>query len=565
METSKAADTNVATVKGAELHTVTPEGRAYVEKKIHPPAPTPTAYKGRPTTSSQEVCLFQTTGETDITPVFKYKDQVRYPKKMLLLSMPGGLVGQYVFYSTSEDSFAQQSLFNLTVGTEVQPPATLLAGYEWEDNYQKDVGSHFLDYKSTTVYANCTGFNNQGLITTAVFKPDIITSISEPTSTLHSYAMGLDHKSRANLAKAIGAPVVRNVKSRGRKHDDDEFEVIDEDFPIHDFGAYAQFDYQILNWGYQDATTSDLGGQIVINGLFPKDAGEVQVMSRNTATRPFVDGAFIVERDAQEVQSFIPRPVIPPVPDVNTSSLVVCMMVWYNPINQTTYHYLLNTKAYNTGPEQLKFSTDIPWSDLTASITVIQALTVPGDNQPVVNGLPFVSIKTICGYVVQPAPKSSLRVFMTESPMPDRAALEMIACINRQRPDSLPAKMNDAGTIMSAILSLAPSVISFLTSAFGKKKSEDKKPAPKQSPKVSNKGKRTFTPPNGGTMVSSPQPNNNAMSRPAPKRKAWGAPMAMEQLAGMMAGMMAKSKQSPQNRQNKPKRSKPQQRDLIKF
>lgn len=548
METSKAADTTVATVKGTELHTMTPEGRAYVEKKIHPPAPTPSSYQGRPTTSSQEICIFQTTGETDVSPIFKYKDVTRYPDKMLLLSMPGGVVGQYVFYATSDDSFAQQSQINLPPDTKVQPPATLMAGYEWETNYQRDVGSHFLDYKSTTVYANCTGFNNQGLITTAIFKPDIVTSLDGfQDSTLHHYAMSLEPKSRANLARAIGAPVVRNVKHRGRKTaDDDEFEVIDDDVPVHDFSAVANYKYQILNWGHQTATTSDLGGQIVINGLFPKDAGEIQVMSRNTATRPFVDGAFVVERDAQEVQTFVPRPVIPLIAQQIPQPLVVCMMTWYNPQTQVTYHYLLNSKSITTGAEQLPFSSDIPWTDMTASITLVQAMTVPGDTQPFTNGLPFMSIKTICGYVVQPAPKSSLRVFMTESPMPDRAALEMIACINRQRPDSLPAKMNDAGTIMSAILSLAPSVIGFLTDAFGKKKTAAPAPAKKKSPKISNKGKTTFSPPNAGTLVTTgqnvyrpKQPNmSKAKNSPGtPKRK--GNALNMNQLMGALSQLVA--------------------------
>jgi hypothetical protein len=160
------------------------------------------------------------------------------------------------------------------------------------------------------------------------------------------------------------------------------------------------------------------------------------------------------------------------------------------------------------------YSTDIPWSDLTASLTLIQGLTVPAEGQNANNGLPMVSVKTVCGYVVQPAPKSSLRVFMTESPMPDRAALEMIACINRQRPDSSPAKMNDAGSIISAILALAPSVIGFLTSAFGKKKTPE--PAKKPAPKISNKGKTTFKPPMSGTLVSREEP---PMRRPNPRRQ----------------------------------------------
>lgn len=508
MEKSGTSDTNVATVKGTELHTMTPEGRAYVEKKIHPPAPTPASYTGRPTTSSQEICIFQTTGETDISPVFKYQigkeETTRYPDKMLLLSMPGGLVGQYIFYATSDDSFAQQSAFGLPPDTKVQPPATLLSGYDWKENYQRDVGSHFLDYKSTTVYANCTGFNNQGLITTGIFKPDIVTTHDGTSnrSSLLDYANTLSPRCRANLAKTLRAPLSKSHKHR--KIDEDGFEVISEE-PTHDLSAFANTTYQFLNWGHQKAITSDLGGQIVITGLFPKDVGEIQVMSRNTATRPFVDGAFIVERDSQEVQTFVPRPLIVPTPGIY-EPLVVCMMVWYNPSTLTTYHYLLNAITYGSGIEMLPYSTDIPWTDLTASLTIIQGLTVPAEGQIANNGLPMISVKTVCGYVVQPAPKSSLRVFMTESPMPDRAALEMIACINRQRPDSAPAKMNDAGTIMSAILSLAPSVISFLTTAFGKKKAEPKPKPVKAAPKITNKGKTTFKPPMSGTLVSREQP-----------------------------------------------------------
>lgn len=498
---SDAKDTTVATVKGSELHTMTPAGAAYVEKKIHPPAPTPIAYKGRPSLVSQEVCNFQTTGETDITPVFYFREETKYPDKIIFLSVPGGRVSNYVFFGYADDSFVQQTAINVPVTARLQPPACLLAGYDWDLNYNRDVGSHYMDYKSTTVYCNGTAFNKQGLISTAIFKPDIVTV--DISRTLPTLASSICPKSRVNLARALGAPLLKSVKHKRRVDMEDGYDIIDDDVtPVHDFGAFASFRYQMINWGTQEATTEDIGGQLVIKGLFPKDVGEIQLMSRNTATRPFTDGAFIVERDSQETQEFIPRPILGREGDLAAQDLVVCLMTWYNPNLGTTYYYPLMNRMVTTSGELVPFSSDIPWSNLTCSMTMLQGLTVPSTNQVGTNGLVYASIKTICGYTVQPAPKSSLRVFMTELPMPDRPALDMVAVINRQRPDSMPANANDAGTIMTAILALAPSVISFLSSAFKSKKKTTVENAP--APKKSNEVKQNFRPP-GSKPSKSPK------------------------------------------------------------
>jgi len=531
---SDAKDTTVATVKGNELHTMTAAGAAFVEKKIHPPAPTPIAYKGRPSLVSQEVCNFQTTGETDITPIFYFKDQIVYPDKMLFLSVPGGRVSNYVFQGWSDDNFAQQTAINVTLPARLQPPACLLAGYDWETNYNSDVGSHYVDYKSTTFYCNATPFNNQGLITTAIFKPDIVTvDISRDIVTL---AASICHKSRVNLARAIGAPLLKSVKytnPKRRELHDDGYEVIDDDAtPVHDFGAFASFRYQMINWGTQYATTQDIGGQLSIAGLFPKDVGEVQLMSRNTATRPFVEGAFVVERDSQEVQEFIPRPILGHEGGLPAQPLVVCLMTWFNPTTDTTYYYPLMNSTVVTSGEFITRSMDIPWSNLTASITMLQGLTVPASTQVGTNGLAYASVKTIAGYTVQPSPRSSLRVFMTELPMPDRPALDMVAVINRQRPDSMPASANDAGTIMTAILALAPSVISFLSSAFKGKKKAVVENAP--APKKSNQPKQNFKPPGKITP-----------RKPRPK-----AGMATDQLMGMVLSKLSNLSVGPRRPNN---------------
>lgn len=516
---SNSKDTTVATIKGTELHTMTAAGAAYVEKKIHPPAPTPVSYKGRPSLASQEVCNFQTTGETDVAPVFYFRDEVVYPEKMMFLSMPGGRVSNYVFFGYADDSFAQQTSINVLPSARLQPPACLLAGYDWDTNYNIDVGSHYVDYKSTTFYCNSTAFNKQGLISTAIFKPDIITV--DISRTLPTLAASMCPLSRAAFGASIGAPLMskskRNVQQRKDLYDD--FEVISEE-PVYDFSAYASFRYQVLNFGTQNAVSQDIGGQEVIIGLFPKDVGEVQLMSRNTATRPFTEGAFVVERDSQEVQEFIPRPILGTEGLLNSQSLVVCMMSWYNPLLNRTFYYPLMNKTAASPTDRFINSLDIPWSNMTASITMLQGLTVPSQATVGTNGLVYASVKTICGYTVQPSPRSSLRVFMTELPMPDRPALDMVAVINRQRPDSMPASSNDAGSIMSAILALAPSVIGFLTSAFKSKKPTGENAVNARAPKKSNEIKQVFVPPGQKTPRPVSRQSRSRSTKAGPNSKA---------------------------------------------
>lgn len=489
-------ETKVTTVQGFDLHTLTPAGASYVEKKIHPPAPTPADYRGRPSTTSQEIVLFQTPGETDVRPSFVYNSGTSvapaykyiYPESMLFLTMPGGVVASYNFMKISDNTYAQQNRLNLELGIQTQSPACLNTGYDWAGNYSKDVAEHYVDYKSTTFYANCTDFNNQGLISTSTFKPDVI------LSTISTIAASLDQKSRNNLYAALGVP---SKKKSSRKNEDynEDFEVIDEvSMP------YANSKFQFLNFGTQEATIGTLGGQVTITGLFPKDIGEIQVMSRNNATRPFKEGAFVVARDSEEVQMFMPRPVLTDTSEGN--NLVGSMLTWYNPtLNQTLYVWL-NTYPVGSGTELPFKSQDIPWSMTTASLTLVQGMSVPSNQTTPValSSLPFISVKTITGFAVQPAPRSSLNVFINELPVPDRAALDMIACINRSRPDSLPAASNDFGTIATAIISLAPTVISLIKDLFGSKKApapvvEAPKPVIAKKTKPKNKPQKNFKPP----------------------------------------------------------------------
>lgn len=504
--TNPSKDSLVASVAGYDLHTLTEAGASYVIKKIHPPAPTPMSYCGRPSIMSQEICTFETPGETDVRPILVENHgtptepdlKYIYPDTMLFLNLPGGVVSQYIFMKSGDDTFVQQSGNGMPVGTSLQAPACLNSGFDWRNNYSREVGSHLLDYKSVTTYCNATNFNNQGLISTSKFKPDII------FNTVENFALTLDDKSRANLYAATGY----QPKNRRKNHDD--FEVIDS------VGSpMAQAKFQFLNFGTQEATVSQLFGMTYIKGLFPQNVGEVQAMSRNNATRPFKEGAFDVSRDARETQDLVNRPLLTSTAQ-DGENLVGTLLCWYNPITLQTYYVrLISTIDYTVNAIFAKAS-DIPWSDTTGSITLIQGMSVPTTESAVVslNNLPYASVKTISGWMVQPSPRSSLNVFNKELPFPDQAAINMIATINRSRPDSLPASENDFASIASTLLSLAPSVISILTTLFGKKTEKKERGAmsPIKAP--------SFVPPNSNTRaITSGMRAMRVKDKPKSKKK----------------------------------------------
>jgi len=506
--TNPSKDTLVGSVAGYDLHTLTEAGASYVIKKIHPPAPTPMSYCGRPSIMSQEICTFETPGETDIRPILienrsnsaANPDLVyNYPDTMLFLNLPGGVVSQYVFMKAGDDTFVQQTGINMPTGVALQAPVCLNAGFDWRNNYSREVGSHLLDYKSVTTYCNATNFNNQGLISTSKFKPDII------FNTVENFALTLDEKSKANLYAATGH------QPRNKRNNHDDFEVIDS------VGApNTQAKFQFLNFGTQEATVTDQYGMKYIKGLFPQNIGEIQAMSRNNATRPFKEGAFDVSRDARETQDLINRPLLTSTA-LEGQNLLGTLICWYNPLTfQTYYVRLIASIDYNIN-NMFSKACDIPWSDTTGSFTLIQGMSVPTTESAVVslNNLPYASIKTINGWMVQPSPRSSLNVFNKELPLPDQASINMIATINRNRPDSLPASENDFASIASTLLSLAPSVISILTTLFGKKNEKKERGA------ISSvRATPSFVPPNTNTRaIASGMRAMSIRSKPKNKKK----------------------------------------------
>lgn len=485
-------DSLVGSVAGYDLHTLTEAGAAYVLKKIHPPAPTPMSYAGRPSIMSQEICTFETPGETDVRPILVENRSssgppdivYTYPDTMLFLNLPGGIVSQYVFMKAGDDTFVQQSGINIPAGVALQSPVCLNSGFDWKNNYSREIAGHLLDYKSVTTYCNATNFNNQGLISTSKFKPDII------FNTVENFALTLDEKSKANLYAATG-----HQPYHKKKHHDD-FEVIDR------VGApNTQAKFQFLNFGTQEATLINQFGMQYIKGLFPQNVGEVQAMSRNNATRPFKEGAFDVSRDARETQDLVNRPLLTST-TFDGTNLVGTLICWYNPTTFQTYYVRLIASIDSTLASVFDKASDIPWSDTTGSFTLIQGMSVPTTESAIVslNNLPYASVKTISGWMVQPSPRSSLNVFVKELPFPDQAAINMIATINRSRPDSLPAAENDFASIAQMLLSLAPSVISMLTNLFGKKSEKKERAMLNKAP--------SFVPPTSNTRAMLNATNN---------------------------------------------------------
>ena len=437
---------------------------------------------------------------------------------MLFLTPSGGKVGSYVFYKTANNTWAQQQWLNAPSGTNPKAIcATRNDAYDWQTQYARDFACSRQAYKSTTFYLNATKNNNQGVVTTAKFKPAIINTLQELS---RSFNLDLPNSDSAmtlrNLIKChkaanhkLAVQQLNRILDDTTKRfnlptipEDDGYQVIspaqnrDNSNPSAPFSDYyvQMFNLGTINGGTNNNVGDD--NSQWLTGVLPTDATQLLNLSRKAASRLAQEGAFVVQGDSDDVNLFTSVPLNR---DENNfpgkNGLVLTLMCWMNPLaapgSQVNYATLYDD-IIRSGTEREKFS-DIPWNMSDWSWTLFDGLSTTNAEAW---GLPYITIKTVTGWEAQPRTKSFAALVQRLLPLPDPDALEMAAGIHAQRPDSLPASANDLGSIASTVLQFLPTAVGWLKDLFGSKPKQEQamqkarefvrpkpnKPKPKKQP-----------------------------------------------------------------------------------
>ena len=587
------AYTTVLKDHGTEVCCKTVYGANYVKKVTHPPSDA--RFEGTPSKASPNVAIFEIMAETNVPVTFQ---RIRggeigdiNASAMLFLTPSGGKVGSYVFYKTANNTWTQQSWLNAPAGsTPKSICATRNDAYDWQTQYARDFSSSRQAYKSTTFYLNATKNNNQGVVTTAKFKPSIVNSLSELARTFN---IDLPHDDAPMTLRNL----IRCHKSSGHKSavqqlskilddanmrnnlptipEDDGYQVIlptqkNVTAPITDYFVQL-FNMGTINNGTVANTGDDQSNSMT--GVLPTDATQLLNLSRKAASRLAQEGAFVVQSDSDDVNLFTSVPINRE--DTNfpgKNGLLLTLLVWFNPLSSggvgTVNYVPLLDDSPRSGTEREKFS-DIPWNMSDWSWTLFDGLSTTNAEAW---GLPYITVKTVTGWEAQPRTKSFAALVQRLLPLPDPDALEMAAGIHSQRPDSLPASANDLGSIASTVLQFLPTAVGWLKDLFGSKPKQEqamqkarefvrpKPQRPKKQPsvnKIANAVANKLEHKQHGAPINTYIKNARNQNRPKPKRDSRAPRIVADKNPGEQYAQ-------PRGRSNSRLRSSSQKRPLSR-
>lgn len=467
----------VANVKGNSIVTNTPEGAAYVRKVTHPPSGLEPLFKGRPDCSQPNIVLMELKSEVNISPSCRIATststtQTFNPRDILFLQTSGPFTATYPFYKVAVNgtTYWTQCVGQSAISgaqpalNQTNPIAVINQGYN-ASNMSSDVASFRSSYKSSTYYLNATAFNDQGMVTTAKFKPNVVLS-----SLADEYTRVKNHKpSHDNLKRAHDAL----TKHQKQIINQEEFEEIG--------GPTILTVTQFLDVG-RGATGESLFltyNSSTFNNFLPLVSSELITFSPKAASRPAKEGAFVVQQNIDPVSTWSSMNCAKgPNAGPSQKGLLQSFFRFYN-TTTNTYHY---TPLYSDYTGTVS-SLDAPWNNLDFAFTLFEGLTIPINSD---SGLPYITTKNFYGMELQVTEDSSLRPFQSMLPLPDSKAIEMVCGIFHCRPDSLPASANDWGTIGKVILQALPVAANWLLNSFSGKKNKIEKQPVKKNPVSSN-------------------------------------------------------------------------------
>nr|QYF50027.1 MAG: putative structural protein [Sichuan hepe-like virus 4] len=281
--------------------------------------------------------------------------------------------------------------------------------YDVVGNAVKDISKLRRNYGSVTIYQDETAFSNRGTITCGSFRPDIV-----HINTLSALRGLLDEAERRagkqlpRLRKHIADAI------KGKKKDED-WEELD---PI---GA------SITSTAY-----------ILIDRM-PHNASDVQNLDSKSYTGMLRDGAFIINRLAEDVNLFEPF-----------------------------LAEAINVLEISTGTVYT-VSTSPDWVTDQFMMTFVSYENLSANSGEIVTSGNHIFQKWYNGYEVAPTTRSSLLPFMDDSAIEDEMALKLANNLMHSCPTADVAATNSLATLLMSAISAAPKVIEWIGNIFGKK------------------------------------------------------------------------------------------------
>jgi hypothetical protein len=447
-------DAIVGELGGSKIAVQTTAGAAWAKKVLHPPSAISSDYYGTPDASNPNVVLLEVKGETNITPLLNVKALDKsattvWCDAMMFVIPSGGHVAAYVLHRY--DGAWYSSNLNNNVRSQSTKPAVLNSGYNFT-NLAQDASLVSTAYKSTTFYLNATNFNNQGTVTTAKFKPNILYS---NTASAVAQKYGID--TLLALKDHMINNNVNNVHDRNITVIDDH---IDSNY------KYGEFDhfFQILNMGINDnaGTVYSKDTESTCYGnAFPATASDLMMISPKATTRQAKDGTFVVQQMNGPVRVWNEVPS-PNLDQLNQRMVHTLMRIVIN--NKPYILPLVSANDNNAG----YYYSDTPWSNLDFSLVLFEGLSIGTGSG--LSGGPYVTVKSFTGLEIQPQMNSSLLSFQRLLPKFDPVALEFCNHIFHGMPDGAPASANDNDSIMSVIKKHLPGIVESTKAIYGSAK-----------------------------------------------------------------------------------------------
>jgi hypothetical protein len=440
------APTQVAKLPGSTINVDTPSGAAWVRKYLHPPCATPADYAGYPDANNSPSTDAEYKGLNDIQTFVTVAGppvSTIYYNRVLLLHTASAIAPVIPFKMDTTGSVAQ-------IGSDV----ILNRNINVTDMVNQNASGR-LTYKSTTSWLNATGFNNQGNVTSAQFRPNVLRMTAAALLALADQV----HAKRPASRLAIYSDLVKFYHRANS-----EYEILD--YPPSSIEACIQ--------KHRAALAADIDNvvQVLQVGNIPFDPSEILMMSPNSVAASAKEGSFVVQRFSQPEVMYKDFPANGVSAGSSNPLGMPCFI--YEPVSPTTGTLAAIAVAGQPG-NSTSILADLPWFDFLWGWTLYEGLSVTSSGSTAGVTPPYVSVKTITGFEFQPLPDSMLSPFIRNCAIYDMSALRFATTTNHAIADSLPAAANFWGTIGKVLLQAAPTIIDTVSSLFGSKRSTESK------------------------------------------------------------------------------------------
>lgn len=476
----------VLNASGSEICCKTSAGAAFVKKITHPPTTMPSDYRGTPDSSAPNVVLMELKAEANIQcniniPTSATASSNVQTPSLMFLKLPGARAACYIFHLVNGkwvQPFGQTVTATTPLINAVNPASINNGGYNFA-NFSSDCQMYRNVYSSLTFYLNATAFSDQGIVTTAKFKPATFVQLNAVGFYLET--LRTDEKHAAAFLKCLPADIARACLKRAAKEikASEGYEVIDKNVGDDITSNYNVQVFDVVGTATQ--LTNAASTVYAIDSIdLPSSTTGLLNASPKASTRPAKEGAFVVHQKVGEIFEWAKVYNQATLATAPNNLIQTCLRV----TNGSTVVYVPLVSSFNTNG--FVPAAETPWNNLDASITLFEGLSVSSANPTQVNP-PYITVKSFHGMEIQTANGSSLLSFARTLPLPDQDAIIMSTGIFEARPDSLPASANDLASIGAAIAGFVPTAISWLKDLFGSKKEKEAEKPPEWQKYQANK------------------------------------------------------------------------------